>query len=378
MKLRRIFVLAFCVFCMGCSQRSEDKVQVVMIDGIKHIQNPAEPIKGTISLELEKQLEINPYEHEEVGMGGFKSAKIMNGDVILYDRSEAHRFNKEGNYLGSIFEWGQGPGEIGNRNLVKVHYMDNQIWAKAPRKLLKFNGKGEFIEEIKLKNFAAIFIDTEHYITSVRTWEKNVSLDQVVLTRFTESMDPLENPVYIEGSNLGLIKTGEHTGYGEQWGTPDLEYNADIATKRIYVGMKMVYKIQVKDIEGNILYIMEKPHIRIKLSRKDKEKILDWIRPNNLNRDVNAYPDELLSFRNIEVLPRGYIAVFRISGIREFTVDIFDNEGRFVYAIDPSANPMLDFATFYSFGIATIEYRGDFPVYVEYRVKNLPEIFDSK
>ena len=50
------------------------QVQGVVIEGIRHIMNPEVPLKGTIELELEKQLEINPYVHEEIGMRGISFA----------------------------------------------------------------------------------------------------------------------------------------------------------------------------------------------------------------------------------------------------------------------------------------------------------------
>ena len=373
-----VCLLVLCFFVLNCGQKPDDNVQIVMIDGIKHVQNPAEPIKGTVLLELEKQLEINPYEIEDIGIRGLKFAKIMNGDVILHDRKEAHRFTKEGKYLGSIFKWGPGPGEITPRNLRQVRYINNQIWAKASRKLLKFDEKGEFIEEIKMKEYPNILIDTKQYLTRFRTWKDTASYDQIVLKKITETNETFHSPVFIEGSNLGLIKTGENTGYGDQWGTPDIEYNADRSTKKVYVGMKVEYKIQVKDVEGNTLYIIEKPHRRVKVGRKDKENILEWSEPKNLNRDVNAYPDELLSYLGTEILPQGYLAVYRISGPKEFIIDIFDNEGRYIYAIDPSLNVLFDRAIFYDFGFSTLEYHEDFPIYVEYKVKNLPEIFSDK
>ena len=44
----------------GCKKTEEESVQIEVIDGIPHIMNPDMPLKGTVLLELEKQLEINP------------------------------------------------------------------------------------------------------------------------------------------------------------------------------------------------------------------------------------------------------------------------------------------------------------------------------
>jgi hypothetical protein len=42
------------------------------IDGVVHILNPAEPIKGVVRLQAENTLEINPYEYEEVHLRYFR------------------------------------------------------------------------------------------------------------------------------------------------------------------------------------------------------------------------------------------------------------------------------------------------------------------
>jgi hypothetical protein len=56
-------------------------------------------------------------------------------------------------------------------------------------------------------------------------------------------------------------------------------------------------------------------------------------------------------------------------------IDIFDESGKYVYMIESPEDYPLDVADFYDFGFTTVETIDDFPVYVEYRIKNLPEIF---
>jgi hypothetical protein len=80
----------------------------------------------------------------------------------------------------------------------------------------------------------------------------------------------------------------------------------------------------------------------------------------------------------MKALPKGYLAVYRISGQKEYEVDVFDDQGRYVYIIKTPDNINLDRAVFYDFGFSTAETVDDFPVYVESRIKNLPEIFDSR
>jgi hypothetical protein len=84
------------------------------IGGVKHILNPEKPLKGTIQLEVEKALTINPFDQPEVGMKRLQFVRDNDGALILYDSSaaEAHRFGPKGEYLGSFVKKGQGPGEF--------------------------------------------------------------------------------------------------------------------------------------------------------------------------------------------------------------------------------------------------------------------------
>lgn len=45
---------------IGCGKKAEERVHIVMIDGVIHIQSSRMPIKGRVVFELKKQLEIDP------------------------------------------------------------------------------------------------------------------------------------------------------------------------------------------------------------------------------------------------------------------------------------------------------------------------------
>jgi hypothetical protein len=99
---------------------------------------------------------------------------------------------------------------------------------------------------------------------------------------------------------------------------------------------------------------------------KEKQKLLD------------AYPDKLAALKQLKILPNGYLAVYRITGPMEYEVDVFDEQGRYMYKIVPPETIDFDRAVFYDFGFSTVETVDEFPVYVEYRIKNLPEIFSTR
>jgi len=103
---------------------SQDKVEMKTVDGVTHVLNPKKPVKGTVRLQAEKTLEINPYVYEQIGLKYFDFIRDSNGDVILYNPNvvEAQRFNNKGEYLGPLVRRGQGPGEFPNFSFFKVFF----------------------------------------------------------------------------------------------------------------------------------------------------------------------------------------------------------------------------------------------------------------
>lgn len=60
----------------------------------------------------------------------------------------------------------------------------------------------------------------------------------------------------------------------------------------------------------------------------------------------------------------------------KFYYDVFDPEGKYTYVIKEPEGISLEQVQFYSDGFAKIETTEDgFQIYVEYKIKNLPEIF---
>jgi len=375
-----LLCLILVVILFGYGKKSkEQQVQVEIIDGVRHIMNPGTPLKGSISIELEKKLEINPYEHEDFGLRYFYAVKDKDGEIILFDvnNSEAQRFTGDGGYIGSFFRQGQGPGEFVPRRLLYVRFMNDQIWVTAGDKLAKFDKQGKFIDEISIGDNIVFFVDERCYLTEKRTRKEQDTHKQVIIKHIKKTNEIEEGPVLMEGTNLGMIRL-PRGGFGDGWGTPDIEYAVDRMEKKIYVAMKTEYKIHVNDKEGQTLYVIEKPYIPIKLSSKDKETMLEFFIQRRSDRKqmyLNAYPDELNAIKKMKVLPKGYMAVYRISGLKKYVIDIFEESGKYVYMIEQPEDYPLDEADFYDFGFTTVETVDDFPVYVEYRITNLPEIF---
>ena len=378
---RKAFFLILIIISVffSCGKNLEDSVPFIMIEGIKHIQNPLEPLRGTVILEVEKKLEINPYEQEDVGLNMIFSVKDKNGDIILFDpnQSEAQRFSSTGEYQGSMIRQGEGPGEFVSGRGMLVHFIDDQIWVTGARKLAKFDKSGNFLDELKLGESVESFVDSTCYITEKSIRNDEGRLLQYMIRRIADDRNVVDGPVLMEGLDVGMIrKPGGGGGFTDGWGTPNFGCTVDTLNKKVFFVFTPEYKITVKDVEGNTLYVIEKQHERVSISQKEKKEMLgslveriEWI--------LSEYPDNLMAVKEMKMLPKGYLAVYRISGVRETEIDVFDQEGRFVYVLKMPENMELRETIFYDFGFSTIDYGGgDYPIYYEYRIINLPEIFN--
>jgi hypothetical protein len=382
-KIILVFFTAALFLLNGCGQKAEDQVSKVTIDGIPHVKNPQTPLKGTITLALEKQREINPYEHEEIGLKYYKSARDHDGEVILFDvnNSLAERFSPDNAYLGPLFRKGQGPGEFSEHSMLYVHFKHNQIWATGRGKLAKYNKEGRFLEEFRTEDFGSIsFLNDKYYIIEKRTRQDKDQINNIMVRKLTESNSVKDGPILMDGKNMGMISNPNNPGqgFGEDWGTPDIEYAADCGTQRIYLALCSEYKICVKDTDGKTLNVIERPYEPVKINREDKEKLLPFLKGReSFKWAYGAFPDRLNAVYRLHSLPNGYLAVYRIAGVQEYEIDVFDSQGRYVYILKLPENVKLSSENFYDFGFSTIEVKDDFPVYVEYRITNLPEIFSE-
>jgi hypothetical protein len=373
-------VLGICLFGLSWSLQAQDKVEIKKIDGITHIFNPAKPLKGIVQLEVEKTLTINPYDQPDVALKFFYFIRREDGAVILYDpnNAEAHRFGPKGEYLGQFFKKGQGPGEFSQGGI--PFFLGDRIWAAEAMKLVEFDKDGKFLREQTLKDWLSVLVDETHYLSDRTEWNKDRTeqTKKLTLVRITrESLSDVREVDLIQGTNLGTIsdKTGTRR-FGDIWGTPRLIYAYANKTQNVFAAINSEYKIFVKNLKGETLSVIEKAHENAKVSRKDVESMLGPILKNDASKWIlDAYPDHLVAMLGIEPLPNGYLLVSRISGPKESEIDVFDGEGRYIYALKPPQGQSFLRARFHAKGYGTTETKDEYQIYVDYRIKNLPEVF---
>ena len=88
--MKRTLALGIIVFCAGAIVAAQDKTEFKTINGVPHALNPAKPLKGTITLEIERTRTINPYDQDDVGMAYFEFSRDM--DFRRLQNSAFRRF----------------------------------------------------------------------------------------------------------------------------------------------------------------------------------------------------------------------------------------------------------------------------------------------
>jgi hypothetical protein len=248
-------------------------------------------------------------------------------------------------------------------------------------KLAQYDKNGQFIREIKLGYNPEPLIDEKHFFQDKKRLSPEKSEQEIVLVELSsDGPEKKKETVFFQAENVGMIWSSgsDRRGLNEDWATPFILLSYDKDNEKAYVALNTEYRIHVKNLRGETQYVIEKPHKNVRVSLDDKKEILSiWLeRGESTKWMLSAYPDTLTSFKNLKILPGGYLAVYRISGPKMFEIDVFDNEGKYLYVLMPPEGVSLENAEFYDFGFATKEVTEDeFEIYTEYRVKNLPEIF---
>jgi hypothetical protein len=365
-----------------CSRKQLDPVQVELVDGVPHILNPPEPLRGAVVLEVQKIREIDPYVFDEVGIRTMRFTRSVTGDVILSDtnKPEAHRFGPENTYLGNLVRQGEGPGEFQQFHGMRPFFYEDGIMVVSSIKMAWFENNGTFIKERKLREYLDVFIDESRYLTDKVEWTESSRITRLFLIDLKKLSNEQERPILFQADNVGMFYDREKSrGFSDRWATPDIIYTYNPVSRHVIVALNTEYKIHVKDLDARTMHVIERPYSPVPLTTEQKKELISWEPDNEFNRwQLDIYPGTHVTVRKIEILPSGHLAVFHFSGFKTTDVDVFDLNGQYQYRLILPQATAADAMRFYKFGFATVETKEDMPLYVEYRVTNLPDIFPGK
>jgi len=374
-----LFLLIILLGFSGCGKDGLNlKVKKEIVDGVFHLINPVEPMKGKIILDIEKIREIDPYQTAEFDLSWLDFKRNTDGEVMLFEPtgSEIHRFGPDDKYLGKLTKQGQGPGEFLNGQFLNPFYVNHQLYVTGGMKLSRFEKNGNLIDERKIGKRPQVFVDENRFFT--RETERrgaDWTVKIVLINMDTQPAEDFHETVFFQRENVGMVQNASGDGYTNPWGIPDILFAFDNSSQQAFFCLNSEYMIYVKNLSGKTEFVIEKPYKNVPVTEGDKRDILAWQRepPKWV---IDTFPDHLVAIKSLKKLPNGYLAAYRVAGIDSYEIDIFNPDGHFVYSVAPLESIDLDEVKFYGFGFARIKTKDDgFMIYEEYRIKNLPDIF---
>jgi hypothetical protein len=397
MKHQTIFLsllMLVALFLGSCKDGENDpRIKVERIDGIEHVTNTGEPLRGRMPLEVAEVFRIDPDELKTDSPPLFDmAAKDDAGNLYLADLRNVgiYKFDSGGRLVSNFLRKGQGPGEFPRFGDLQI--FDGHAWVIGnwPMKIAKFSLDGRFVDEWTFPSFRNFYlrtlvVDEDRFLTvSYRDLPEGQGR-----VRVSALMDSREEFLtqYYEDADAGIfrIRAGAEEGPAVASTNPlvaaDIHHAVDHRLGTVFVCNNKEYEIEARDADGTILLVIRKIHQKPDLDDAAKGSILGDIAPQlspqARQSAKEGIPDTLNAIWGISVLPNGYLAVKRITGLDSVEIDLFDAKGRLLYTILPSAEiPDLKRVTIYGKTVGVISEMEDKNVYFEYRVKNLTGVFE--
>ncbi len=380
------------VFLLLCSLYAgiEAKTKPVTAKGelsIKTIKSPDIPVKGIIVPKLTQVLKIEPGQYTQIDITLISDAfKDNDGNIYLLDGKNCriYKFNASGKYQKSFLSRGTGPGEL--NQYPSIFLYQNSIYAHGfeDKKIIRFNLEGKLLSEKKFYKFyrSPVLINDKQFIAN-----ENVELTENPIKRvglYSLETEKLEN-IIMDSKERGriFIPFGKSRVAVEPNAgiIPDTMVKVDIPAKKCYIALNNEYRIYLKDFSGKTDMIIEKNFQPVELSTEDKNSVISGfgeVPAEAKTLLLKALPDKMCAFRGIDILDGAYLAVERFIDYNKYVLDIFNENGQFLYVFQPPEIKDLKVFKIYKDKLIAIVEEEDSDIYIEYRIDNLPKELGTK
>jgi len=262
-----IILAMFVIVLFGCV-KDEDKVKIQTINGLKIYKNKNLITNSEMKFDLKQILEIN----------GINSDSLMNflsplglcidskENVFILDvkSSSIKKFDQEGDFVKSIGRQGMGPGEMMYPNNILL-LNDTLFVLTSTSQIVSFDNDGNYIKTTKISSIPQII--------------KSNNSTMVGLVQKQEMKEDglyIGSEVVVFDNNFNEIKTLDQKMF--KITTNDIQINYldliipfCISKDEIFVSSNSedIYKINVYDLKGNIIYSIEKEYVKTKFSEEE-------------------------------------------------------------------------------------------------------------
>lgn len=378
-----LFLIIGMIFLAGCGKKDSDKSKIdyIMEDGIKTLHNSNQPLFGELTLELKEVFRLKA--DQEMGHSFGRFVKDDEGNLFIrdYQRSKILKFNKEGEFLFEFGSKGEGPGEF--RFIRSFKTLKDRIVVWGSRKIAHFDLDGKLLEEKKIKKYynpVAIISADRFVVNFFLESGEGSDYERIRICALIDS-DEKVITTYFTAKDLGrteIRKKNFNFRFSSSAITKDINFIFNPANNLIYCYYTNRYKIFIKDLAGNTQMVFTRPWENQKIKENDAKKIVEMFQ--NLNPElkdmiIKNLPDKLCAISQNKGLPNGYQMIYAIRGVEDYEINLFDNQGRFLYIVHFPEGFDLTATRYFDNKIAGIRELEEGDVYLEYEITNYNTIF---
>lgn len=306
------------------------------------VKNPREPLYKENILVLKEELAIGGAAAE----GNYILAQVRNitvdddGNIYVNDQKEVHikAFDKNGKYLRTIGQSGQGPGDLSFPNSIAVYKPKNELIVQNdPVGFSFFSLDGKFLRNVALSEAKSAYVSKSDskgdFFLEIRE-AKDPNNRRLVLKKFTPEMKFI-----CEIASSPLPSPYDLVAPRSYW---DIDGNDNI----VY-GYPKSYEIQIIGPQNRITrrvmrdyrpveYTIEEKEAEIK-QMKDLQLPADIIEKTNFAPNHSAYRKFILDAQG-----RVFVENWEKTKDGQFMFyDIFDSEGKYLAKVPFRGRPAL-------------------------------------
>ncbi len=330
----KIILLFFWSFLLILSSSFAQKIKIEKIDGVTIVHNPKKPAKvpgAPKSLTLEEDLCIGVESGDEDYMfAELRSVQVdEDEDIIVLDwkYNVIKVFDKDGKHIRTFGKHGQGPGEIQGPSRMSLNGgKDIGILDSSNNRFSYFSKEGECLKETSLGKNARIFraipdsrgclygdtfiIEGNSRKDSILRFDAEFNLDSTIAT-YEKAYTRLElNPVR-EGFTYQVM-----------------------ADDKLVWAHTYEYTLHIVDPEGKFIKKIVKDYNQIKITEKDKEKIIkdmwgDEPPPTGFKIAIPKHFPPMYYLLGDDK-GRIYVRTYERDSKGQFKWDVYDEEGRYI------------------------------------------------
>jgi len=331
-----LLISVFFLFVSCQKQKTEWKGTIEKVGGVTIVRNPKEPMYGEDVFSLEEELSIGETEGREEYMFNRIAIDVDDdGNLYILDNIaiEIRVFDKHGNYLYSIGQKGQGPGEIQRPSLPPFQITpQNEILVSDPptRRIIFYSLQGDYLRQISTASIRGIFylikIDSKGNFIVNLGYAPVFEIKQE-LKMFNPELSPLVS--------LKALKGDPYQPGVTRLFKPWISFVITQDNKIIW-GTSNKYEFYILNSNAKVIKMIYKDYDRVEILEKYKERIKERYRSAGRKVKVH-FPKHFPAFNDMYIDDEGRLFVQTYERVKDkeqyYYFDVFDSIGKYIAKI---------------------------------------------